>query len=104
MHSIGTRAAAAGIGGFYTPTGVGTVVAEGKERRTFDGREYLLERPLRADFALVYASRADTWGNLVYDKTTRNFGPMMCAAGDVRLIPRAGDRGGSASRRRSGAG
>jgi 3-oxoacid CoA-transferase subunit A len=74
------RAGGAGIGGFYTATGVGTKVAEGKETRVIDGREYLLERPLRADFALVYAWRADAWGNLVYRKTTRNFGPMMCAA------------------------
>ncbi len=74
------RAGGAGIGGFYTATGVGTKVAEGKETRVIEGREYLLERPLRADFALVYASKADTWGNLVYDKTTQNFGPMMCTA------------------------
>ncbi len=74
------RAGGAGIGGFYTATGVGTKVAEGKETRVIDGREYLLELPLRADFALVYAWRADPWGNLVYRKTTRNFGPMMCAA------------------------
>jgi 3-oxoacid CoA-transferase subunit A len=74
------RAGGAGIGGFYTPTGVGTKVAEGKETRVIDGREYLLELPLRADFALVYAWKADNWGNLVYRKTTQNFGPMMCAA------------------------
>jgi 3-oxoacid CoA-transferase subunit A len=74
------RAGGAGIGGFYTPTGVGTKVAEGKETRVVDGREYLLELPLRADFALVYAWKADNWGNLVYRKTTQNFGPMMCAA------------------------
>jgi 3-oxoacid CoA-transferase subunit A len=80
------RAAGAGIGGFYTPTGVGTKVAEGKETRVIDGREYLLERPLAADFALVYASRADRWGNLVFDATTRNFGPMMCAAARVTIV------------------
>jgi 3-oxoacid CoA-transferase subunit A len=74
------RAGGAGIGGFYTPTGVGTKVADGKETRVIDGREYLLELPIRADFALVYAWKADNWGNLVYRKTTRNFGPMMCAA------------------------
>ena len=79
------RAAGAGIGGFYTATGVGTKVAEGKETRVIEGREYLLERPLGADFALVYASKADTWGNLVYDKTTRNFGPMMCAAARIAI-------------------
>jgi 3-oxoacid CoA-transferase subunit A len=74
------RAGGAGIGGFYTPTGVGTKVADGKETRIIDDREYLLELPIRADFALVYAWKADNWGNLVYRKTTRNFGPMMCAA------------------------
>ncbi len=80
------RAGGAGIGGFYTATGVGTKVAEGKETRVIEGREYLLERPLKADFALVYASKADTWGNLVFDKTTRNFGPMMCAAARVAIV------------------
>jgi len=74
------RAGGAGIGGFYTATGVGTKVAEGKESRVIDGREYLLELPLRADFAFVYAHKADHWGNLVYRMTTQNFGPMMCAA------------------------
>ncbi len=74
------RAGGAGIGGFYTATGVGTKVAEGKETRIIAGREYLLEMPLRADFAFVYAWKADNWGNLVYRMTTRNFGPMMCAA------------------------
>jgi 3-oxoacid CoA-transferase subunit A len=80
------RAGGAGIGGFYTATGVGTKVAEGKETRVIDGREYLLEMPLRADFALVYASKADRWGNLVFRKTTRNFGPMMCAAAKVTVV------------------
>ncbi len=80
------RAGGAGIGGFYTATGVGTKVAEGKETRVIDGREYLLEMPLRADFALVYASKADRWGNLVFRKTTRNFGPMMCAAAKVTIV------------------
>ena len=79
------RAGGAGIGGFYTPTGVGTQVAEGKETRTLAGREYLLELPLKADFALVHARRADPWGNLVYDKTTRNFQPMMAAAARVTI-------------------
>ncbi|HEX9049505.1 MAG TPA: CoA transferase subunit A [Anaeromyxobacter sp.] len=79
------RAGGAGIGGFYTATGVGTKVAEGKETRVIGGREYLLEMPLRADFALVYASKADRWGNLVFRKTTRNFGPMMCAAARVTI-------------------
>src|SRR5512144_2397046 len=80
------RAAGAGIGGFYTATGVGTKVAEGKETRVIEGREYLLERPLRADFALVYATKADRWGNLVFRKTVRNFGPMMCAAAKVTIV------------------
>ncbi len=79
------RAGGAGIGGFYTATGVGTKVAEGKETRVIDGREYLLEMPLRADFALVYAWKADQWGNLLYRETTRNFGPMMCAAAKVTI-------------------
>jgi 3-oxoacid CoA-transferase A subunit len=77
------RAAGAGIAGFYTPTGVGTVVEEGKEKRVFGGREYLLELPLRADFAFVKAWKGDEVGNLVYRKTARNFHPMMAAAADV---------------------
>ncbi|HET8541026.1 MAG TPA: CoA transferase subunit A [Anaeromyxobacter sp.] len=80
------RAGGAGIGGFYTATGVGTKVAEGKETRVIDGREYLLELPLRADYALVYAWKADRWGNLVFRKTTRNFGPMMCAAARTTVV------------------
>jgi 3-oxoacid CoA-transferase subunit A len=80
------RAGGAGIGGFYTATGVGTKVAEGKETRVIGGREYLLEMPLRADFALVYAWKADRWGNLVFRKTTRNFGPMMCAAARTTIV------------------
>jgi 3-oxoacid CoA-transferase subunit A len=79
------RAGGAGIGGFYTATGVGTQVAEGKETRVIDGREYLLELPLRADFALVHAWKADAWGNLLFRKTARNFAPMMAAAGRVTL-------------------
>ncbi len=79
------RAGGAGIGGFYTATGVGTKVAEGKESRVIAGREYLLELPLTADFAFVWAWKADTWGNLVYRKTTRNFAPMMCAAAKVTV-------------------
>jgi len=77
------RAGGAGIGGFYTRTGVGTQVAEGKESRVIGGREYLLELPLHADFALVHAWKADKWGNLVFRKTARNFNPMMCAAARV---------------------
>ncbi len=79
------RAGAAGIAGFYTATGVGTEVAEGKESRDFDGRTYLLERPLRADFALVKAWKADTWGNLVFRKTARNFNAVMCGAARVTV-------------------
>lgn len=90
------RAAGAGIAGFYTPTGVGTVVAEGKEVREFDGRRYLLERPLRADYALVRAFRGDTLGNLVYRKTARNFNPVMataarCTIAEVEQIVRPGE-------------
>jgi 3-oxoacid CoA-transferase subunit A len=79
------RASAAGIGGFYTPTGVGTVIAEGKETRTIGGREYLLEFPLKADFSLVKAWKADTWGNLVFRRTARNFNPVMCGAAKVTI-------------------
>jgi 3-oxoacid CoA-transferase subunit A len=79
------RAGGAGIGGFFTPTGVGTIVAEGKERRIIDGREYLLEMPLRADFAFVKAFRGDRLGNLVYRKTARNFNPIMATAADVTI-------------------
>ncbi len=80
------RAGAAGIGGFYTATGVGTVVAEGKETRVIGGREYLLELPLTADFALVKAWKADAWGNLVFRKTARNFNPVMCGAAAVTIV------------------
>ncbi len=79
------RAGGAGIPGFYTATGVGTVVAEGKETRTFDGRPYLLERALRADFAFVKGFRGDRLGNLVYRRTARNFNPMMAAAARVTI-------------------
>jgi len=74
------RAAGAGIGAFYCPTGVGTPLAEGKEQRTIHGREYLLEYPIKGDFALIRAHRADEVGNLVYRKTARNFGPVMATA------------------------
>ena len=79
------RAGGAGIGGFFTPTGYGTVVAEGKETRVIDGRPYVLELPLKADFALVRAFKGDHHGNLVYRKTARNFNPMMAAAARVTL-------------------
>jgi len=74
------RAAGAGIGAFFCPTGVGTPLAEGKEQRTIDGREYVLEYPIKGDFALIKAQRGDEVGNLVYRKTARNFGPVMAAA------------------------
>ena len=79
------RAGGAGIPAFYTPTGVGTLVAEGKEQRSFNGREYLLETALQADFALVKAWRGDRHGNLVYRRTARNFNPMMATAGCITL-------------------
>ena len=74
------QAAGAGFGAFYTPTGYGTLLAEGKETRTIGGRNYILEYPLHADVALIKAYRGDRWGNLVYRKTARNFGPLMAAA------------------------
>jgi 3-oxoacid CoA-transferase subunit A len=79
------RAGGAGIPAFYTPAGVGTIVAEGKEVREFDGRMYLLERALHADFALVRAWRGDRLGNLVYRKTARNFNPMMATAATITI-------------------
>jgi 3-oxoacid CoA-transferase subunit A len=79
------RAGAAGIAGFYTPTGVGTLVAEGKETRVLGGREVLLELPLLADFALVKAWKADEWGNLVFRRTARNFNQAMCGAGRITV-------------------
>ncbi|TMH23179.1 MAG: 3-oxoacid CoA-transferase subunit A [Betaproteobacteria bacterium] len=90
------RAAGAGIGAFYTPTGYGTPLAEGKETRHIDGRDYVLEYPIHADFALIKALRGDRWGNLVYRKTARNFGPIMAAAAkctiaQVREIVNLGD-------------
>ncbi|NKZ02310.1 3-oxoacid CoA-transferase subunit A [Actinomadura latina] len=80
------RAAGAGIGAFYCPTAVGTPLAEGKETRTIDGREYLLEYPIKGDVALISAHRADTMGNLVYRKTARNFGPVMAAAATTTIV------------------
>ena len=79
------RAAGAGIGGFFTPTGYGTLLAEGKETRLIDGRHYVLESPIRADFALIKALKGDRWGNLVYRKTARNFGPIMAMAAKVAI-------------------
>jgi 3-oxoadipate CoA-transferase, alpha subunit len=74
------RAAGAGIGGFFTPTGYGTQLAEGKETRLINGKHYVLESPIHADFALIKALHGDRWGNLVYRKTARNFGPIMAMA------------------------
>lgn len=79
------RAAGAGIGAFYSPTAVGTPLAEGKESRVIDGREYLLEYPIKGDYALISAYRADRLGNLVYRKTARNFGPVMAAAATTTI-------------------
>ncbi|HEX6511508.1 MAG TPA: 3-oxoacid CoA-transferase subunit A [Chloroflexota bacterium] len=80
------RAGGAGIAGFYTPTAVGTRLADGKETRSFGGRDYLLETALRADFALIRAHKADAWGNLVYRKTARNFNPPMATAATVTIV------------------
>lgn len=90
------RAGGAGIGGFYTPTGVGTLLAEGKETRVIDGRTFVLESPIRGDVALIGAYRGDQLGNLVYRKTSRNFNPMMATAAtltiaSVREIVAVGD-------------
>jgi len=79
------RAAGAGIGAFYTPTGYGTDLARGKETRVIDGRGYVLEYPIHADFALIKAERGDRWGNLVYRKTARNFGPIMATAAKITV-------------------
>ena len=80
------RAAGAGIGAFFSPTGVGTPLAEGKEQRTIDGRDYVLEHPIRGDFALIKAHHADRMGNLVYRKTARNFGPVMATAAATTIV------------------
>jgi 3-oxoacid CoA-transferase subunit A/3-oxoadipate CoA-transferase alpha subunit len=77
------RAAGAGIGGFYTPVGAGTLLAEGKEERVIDGVAHVLERPIRGDVALVYAARGDELGNLWYRRTARNFNPLMATAADL---------------------
>ncbi|PZX11222.1 3-oxoacid CoA-transferase/3-oxoadipate CoA-transferase alpha subunit [Palleronia aestuarii] len=80
------RAAAAGLGGFFTPTGYGTALAEGKETRMIDGRGYVLEDPLPADVALIRAEEADAWGNLRYRATARNFNPVMAMAGRLTIV------------------
>ncbi len=90
------RAAGAGIGAFFTPTGYGTLLAKGKETRLIDGRHYVLEYPIHADVALIKAHRGDRWGNLVYRKTARNFGPIMasaakCTIAQVREVVELGE-------------
>ena len=79
------RAGGAGLGGFYTPTGAGTQIAEGKESRVIDGREMIFEKPLKADYAIVRAWKGEKWGNLVFRKTARNFSPMMCTAARITI-------------------
>ena len=90
------RAAGAGIGAFFTPTGYGTLMAEGKETRVIDGRPHVIEYPIRADVALIKAFKGDRWGNLMYRKTARNFGPIMamaatCTVAQVNEIVNLGD-------------
>ena len=80
------RAAGAGIGAFFCPTGFGTDLAQGRETRTIDGRDYVLEFPIRGDVALIGAYRSDRMGNLVYRKTARNFGPVMATAADLTIV------------------
>lgn len=79
------QAAGMGLGAVYTPTGFGTLLAEGKETRYIDGKDYVLEYPIKADFALIKAYQGDRWGNLVYNKSARNFGPIMAMAADVTI-------------------
>jgi 3-oxoadipate CoA-transferase alpha subunit len=79
------RAAGAGIGGFYTPTGYGTRLAEGRESRNIEGKNHIFELPLKADYALVKAYRADRWGNLTYRMSGRNFGPVMASAATTAI-------------------
>lgn len=80
------RAGGAGLGGFYTPVGVNTLIAKGKEVRVIDGKEYLLEKPIRGDIALLKANKADRYGNLVYNKSARNFNPVMATAADIVVV------------------
>lgn len=79
------QASGMGLGAIYTPTGFGTLLAEGKENRHIDGKDYVLEYPIKADFALIKAHKGDRWGNLVYNKSARNFGPIMAMAADVTI-------------------
>jgi len=80
------RCAAAGLGGFFSPVGVGTQLAEGKEERVIDGRRYVFEKPLKGDVALLKADRGDRWGNLTYNKSARNFNPTMAQAADLSIV------------------
>jgi 3-oxoadipate CoA-transferase, alpha subunit len=80
------RAAGAGIGAFFTPTGFGTILADGKETRKINARDYILEYPIHADVALIKAQAADRWGNLIYHKTARNFGPIMATAARCTIV------------------
>jgi len=80
------RAGGAGIPAFFTPTGVGTLIAEKKEERVFDGRKYIMERGLRAEFAFIKAWKGDKWGNLVFRKTARNFNPVMATAAECTIV------------------
>ncbi|MGP5373864.1 3-oxoacid CoA-transferase subunit A [Psychrobacter alimentarius] len=79
------QAAGMGLGAVYTPTGFGTLLAEGKETRHIDGKDYVFEYPIKADFALIKADKGDRWGNLVYRKSARNFGPIMAMAADITI-------------------
>ncbi len=79
------RAGGAGLGGFFTPTGAGTQIAQGKESRIIEGKEMIFEKPLKADYAIVRAWKGDKWGNLVFRKTARNFSPMMCTAARITI-------------------
>jgi 3-oxoadipate CoA-transferase alpha subunit len=83
--AVRIQAAGAGLGAIFTPTGFGTLLADGKETREIDGKHYVLEYPIKADFALIKALRGDRWGNLVYRKTARNFGPIMAMAASVTI-------------------
>lgn len=80
------RCGGAGLGGFLTPTGIGTIVEEGKEKFTVDGKEYILEKPLKADIAIIFGSKVDTRGNIYYNYSTRNFNPLMATAADMVIV------------------
>jgi len=84
--AVRIQAAGAGLGAIFTPTGFGTLLAEGKETRCIEGKDYVLEYPLAADYALIKAHKADRWGNLIYRKTARNFGPIMAMAARTAIV------------------